>query len=172
MCGVALLLIRTDISKRKPIKSAITVIVRPDAGNRKKDDPRNGPDDHEDLDHHAKEHDEKVGIHVVGCSNDFPVIGFEERNRPQPEGATQGGDVLPEQQIGVGSSKCLYFLAGCRIRCNLPSRRSVRSRFIYRFEVWPEERESTELRCEYEAVEDQRCEKGRGRGAPRLVPEI
>ena len=105
MYGIALLLIRTDISKRKPVQSAITVIVRADADNRKKDNPRNRPDDQEDLDHHAKEYDEKVCIHVVRYSNDFPVVGFEERYRPQPDRATQGGDVLPERQIGVSSRR-------------------------------------------------------------------
>ena len=105
MSRVALLLIRTDISKCKPVKSGIIFIVSAHAGNRKKDDPRNGPDDQEDLDHHAKEYDEKVCIHVVRCSNDFPVVGFEERYRPQPDRATQGGDVLPERQIGVSSRR-------------------------------------------------------------------
>jgi hypothetical protein len=39
MRGVVLLLIRTDISKGKPVKSGIIVMVHADAGNRKKNDP-------------------------------------------------------------------------------------------------------------------------------------
>ena len=59
--------------------------------------------------------------------------------------------MLPARQIGVC---CHFFFTAVEIRCNIPSRRGVRSWFIYFFEVWTEERESAELSREYDGVED------------------
>jgi len=78
---IAVAFILRDISKGEYIETGISTHARFDARNWQEDNPGDYPYRQENFAHHAKEADEKVGIHAIDGFN-IPVVCIIDGHRP------------------------------------------------------------------------------------------